>query len=70
MTRQKLGPKKIKILCLSTGLPIHAAFARGGTNHTLLLCLKDGRVFHLYKDGSLQFQNTSTYKCQKETDET
>lgn len=70
MARQKLGPKKVKFLRKLTGLPIHTALARGGTNHTLLLCLEDGKVFSMYKDGTLQFQDSLTFRVSKVNNET
>lgn len=52
MARQRLGVKKTNKLIAETGLPIVAVLVRGGTHHRRDLCLSDGRVVHLYRDGS------------------
>ena len=55
MARQQLG--KRKVLSLREQFPeldIIAALVRGGTDHRIDLCLRDNRVFHLFKDGSLK----------------
>lgn len=54
MARQRLGEKKVQKLRGLLGLPIVGAFARGGTEHRLDLCLEDGRILHLYPDGSIE----------------
>ena len=50
--RQTLGEKKTKQLAKETGLPIVKVLVRGGTDHRKDLCLEDGSVIHLYKDGT------------------
>ena len=57
MARCKIGEKKIKKYRQQTGLPIVRALARGGTNHRIDLCLKDGTVMYWYKDGSMEKTN-------------
>jgi hypothetical protein len=52
MARQRLGAKKMAKLKAETGLPIVAVLVRGGTGHRRDLCLEDGSVVHLYRDGS------------------
>lgn len=52
--RCALGPKKVKKLAEKTGLPVVKALVRGGTDHRVDLCLEDGTITCLYKDGSLE----------------
>jgi hypothetical protein len=54
MARQHLGPKKVRQLRVKTGLPVHAALVRGGTEHRIDLWLADGRIVRLWPDGSLE----------------
>ena len=54
MARQRLSDRKVKKIRAETGLPVVAVLVRGGTNHRRDLCLSDGRVVHLYKDGTMQ----------------
>jgi hypothetical protein len=51
--RQKLGKKKIERLKRETGLDIVAVFVRGGTDHRKDLCLSNGDIMMLFKDGSM-----------------
>ena len=55
--RQRLNKKKIKKLKLQTGFDIVAVFVRGGTDHRKDLCLADGSIVFLYKDGTMQKSN-------------
>lgn len=52
--RQQLGPKKVARLRKETGLPIVAVLVRGGTGHRRDLCLEDGSVVCLYRDGTME----------------
>ena len=52
--RQRLGPKKVQKLRERTGLPVLFAMVRGGTNHRIDLCLEDGSIMNLYRDGTLE----------------
>ena len=54
MARNRIGPKKIKRLREKTGLPVITALTRGGTDHRIDLCLDDGSVVHMYRDGSME----------------
>lgn len=54
MARQRLGVKKTNRLIAETGLPIVAVLVRGGTRHRRDLCLSDGSVIHLYRDGKME----------------
>ena len=53
MTRQLLGPKKVAKLREATRLPIVAVSVRGGCNHEKRLCLDDGRVIVLHRNGEM-----------------
>ena len=53
MARQRLGEKKTNRLRKETGLDIAAVLVRGGTNHRRDLCLHDGSIIHLYRDGKM-----------------
>jgi hypothetical protein len=48
-----LGPKKIARIARETGLDVVRVWAAGGSDHTLLLLLRDGSAFDLSKDGTL-----------------
>lgn len=52
--RQRMGVRKVKQLREKTGLPVVAVLVRGGTDHRRDLCLEDGSVVHLYRDGELE----------------
>lgn len=52
--KQQLGDKKLAKVRRETGLDIESATVRGGTDHTLTLYLRDGRVLYLRKDGTLE----------------
>ncbi len=52
--RQSLNKKNVKKLAVQTGLPVLSVLVRGGTGHRKDLCLDDGSVVHLYKDGSME----------------
>ena len=54
MAKQKLGEKKVNKLIQKTGLDIVHVLTRGGTNHRLDLCTRDGFIYHLYKDGEIE----------------
>lgn len=69
MARQKLGQKKVNKLRQQTGLDILVVLVRGGTNHRRDLCLSDGSVVNLYKDGTMEKDtigwNMKNYKQNK-----
>ena len=50
--RQLLSKKKTNKLAKETGLPIVKVLVRGGTDHRKDLCLEDGSIIHLYRDGT------------------
>lgn len=52
--RQKLSKKKVEKLKLETGLNVVEVLVRGGTDHRKDLCLSDGSIMHLYKDGTME----------------
>lgn len=52
--RQLLGPKKVAALAQSTGLPLEKVMVRGGTDHRRDLCLTDGRIFYLDRNGEIE----------------
>lgn len=52
--RQRLGTKKTRRLAKETGLPIVCVMVRGGTNHRRDLCLRDGSIVYLYRDGTVE----------------
>ena len=54
MARCVVGEKKVEKYRLQTGLPIVTAFVRGGTDHRVDLCLEDGTVASLYRDGTIE----------------
>lgn len=54
MTRQRMGEKKVARLREQLGLPIVKVLVRGNTGHRKDLCLEDGTVVSLYKDGTLE----------------
>lgn len=54
MTRQLLSYRKVRGLARRTGLPIVAAMVRGGTDHRIDLCLDDGTIAYLSRDGSVE----------------
>ena len=54
MAGQRLGKKKVNKLRIKTGLDIVHVLVRGGTNHRLDLCVKDGTLYHLFKDGEIE----------------
>ena len=49
-----LSKKKVEKLIEKTGLPIARATSRGGTNHTLVLTLINGKRVFLSKDGTIK----------------
>lgn len=55
MARNRVGEKKVKRYRELTGLPVIAALVRGNTDHRVDLCLEDGSVWYLDKDGTLEF---------------
>lgn len=54
MARQSLGEKRVRRLATETGLPVVKVLVKGGTDHRKDLCLEDGTVMHLYRDGSME----------------
>ncbi len=54
MARQTLGQKKVDRLRAKTGLDIKKVMVRGGTDHRKDLCLSDGSIMHLFKDGTME----------------
>lgn len=51
--RCRVGEKTLRRYRQQTGLPIHHALVRGGENHSVMLCLDDGSIKWLHKDGTL-----------------
>ena len=54
MARQRMSNKNTKKYREKLNLPIKYILVRGGTDHRKDLCLKDGSVIHMYKDGTLE----------------
>lgn len=54
MARQIMSEKNTRKIKDKTGLPIVAVLVRGGTNHRRDLCLNDGTIVSLFKDGTFQ----------------
>lgn len=52
MARQRMSDKNVRKLAAETGLPVVRVLVRGGTGHRRDLCLEDGSVVHLYRDGT------------------
>lgn len=53
MARNRLGAKKVARLQIQhPDLDIVTALTRGGTGHRIDLCLRDGTVMHLFRDGT------------------
>jgi hypothetical protein len=52
--RQTLSKKNVNKIARQTGLPVLAVLVRGGTDHRKDLCLDDGSVMHLEKDGTME----------------
>lgn len=44
MTRQVVGPKKVRKYAKATGLPVVKAMVRGNTGHRVDLGLEDGTI--------------------------
>ena len=61
MARQSLGAKKVRHLRAKTGLDVVAAMVRGGTDHRIDLCLADGSVISLHRDGSLELNRLTRH---------
>jgi len=53
MARQVLNKKKTLRIAQETNLPVEQVFVRGNTEHRKDLCLSDGRVVSLFKDGDI-----------------
>lgn len=51
--RQRFNKKKVRRFRRETGLDVIAAMIRGGTDHRVDLCLRDGTIWCRYKDGEL-----------------
>lgn len=51
--RQLLSEKKVKQLAKQTGLPVVKVMVRGG-DHSKDLCLEDGTIVTMEKDGTLE----------------
>lgn len=49
--RQLLSDKKVKKLIKQTELPIVKVMVRGGTDHRKDICLEDGSIVSMDKDG-------------------
>lgn len=47
------GPKKVRQLRKSTGLPVVGALCRGGTGHRIDLLLEDHRCVSLFRNGEI-----------------
>ena len=52
--RQNLGEKKVRKLKGELKLPIVHVLVRGGTDHRRDLCLEDGSIIYLFKDGTME----------------
>ena len=52
--RQLLGTKKTNALREKTGLPIVRVMVRGNTDHRMDLCLKNGTITYLYRNGQIE----------------
>lgn len=48
------NPKKLRRLAELVKAPVVKAFARGGTDHRIDICLADGRIVSLFKDGTME----------------
>ena len=62
MARQRLGQKKVDKLRKQTGLDIIKVMVRGGTDHRLDLCLFNGTITRLYKDGTMLKDSGKWYR--------
>jgi len=62
--RQLLSDKKVMELKQQTDLPIIAVSVRGGEDHTRHLCLDDGSIVILFKDGTMKRSNFRHSLCQ------
>ena len=51
MARQRMSEKNTAKIREQTGLPVMAVLVRGGTAHRKDLCMEDGSVVCLYRDG-------------------
>lgn len=58
MARQRLSDKNTRKLAALTGLPVVRVLVRGNTDHRRDLCLADGSVVHLYRDGTMEKGST------------
>lgn len=65
--RQLLGTKKVKRLAAETGLPIVKVMVRGGTDHRKDLCLEDGSIVSLYRDGTMENDPTCRWRVADQT---
>lgn len=54
MARQRLSQKNVLKLAQQLELPVVAVLVRGGTGHRRDLCLEDGSVVYLYRDGTTE----------------
>ena len=61
MARQVLNKKKVERLREETGLDIKKVMIRGNTNHRKDLCLSDGTITRMYKDGSMENEGEKWY---------
>ena len=59
--RQRLGKKKVLKYRRETGLDVIAGLVRGGTDHRVDLCLRDGSIVHLWPDGSTEVAEELTH---------
>lgn len=51
--RNLIGPKKTERYRKLTGLLVVKAMTRGNTDHRIDLCLEDGSIASLYKNGEI-----------------
>ena len=53
MARQIMSQKRTRQLAYAFNLPIVKVWVRGNTHHRKDLCLYDGTILNLYKDGNI-----------------
>jgi len=62
MARQTLNKTKVQKLIKETGLDIEKVMVRGNTNHRKDLCLSDGTISRMYKDGVIENKGEKWHK--------
>lgn len=67
MARQLMSAKNVAKLRAQTGLPIVQVMVRGHTDHRKDLCLEDGTVVCLYKDGTMEKSTYGWYQEETRT---